>query len=432
MEVKMMVRRVLAIGAVAAMTWFLINLVWVIFFGGIHLKIGETYVRSTKIEFPVFGLLASLFIWLLARGKAKESVLVGLSLIVSLGFGEVALRIIDHPLSRPVIDFNRWYEPSELYGHQLVKNFEGPGPLHVPVKINSVGFRDAEHARTKDVGTIRILGLGDSFTFGWGVALEQTFLKQLEVRLQHVTDRPVEVFNIAVPGWGLNQYYIALREFGVAYQPDLVIVGYWTDDLNGPPVDKLGAVPNSTWEGERQAPLRGGTLHHLRIFNFFYHLADDIKYRNRSKRIPHLHDVQARRAEWTTRPNYLISDPGPEATEKYGKQLRDHLSRIDQLVAENGAALVVVLIPDYSQLFHPEFQHINRVMKTTTDALGIPLIDMTPLYEATEETQPNYLWPLDGHTNQVGHKAIADVLLPAVCSLLKNRNVPCGIAAAGS
>jgi hypothetical protein len=425
-------RRVVQYVAVGALVYFTLNVVWVAFFGGIHLRIGDTYFRSTKIEFPAIGLLVSFLVWLLSLGKAKEAILLCGSLVVGLGLGEVALRLVDHPLSRPVIDFNRWYEPSELYGHQLVKNFEGPGPLHVPVKINSVGFRDTEHAKDKPAGTIRILGLGDSFTFGWGVALEQTFLKQLEQSLHQAAARPVETFNVAVPGWGLNHYYIALKEFGLGYRPDLVVVGYWTDDLDGPPAEKLGAVPDAAWEGERRAPHRGGVMSHLRIFNFFYHLADDIKYRNRSKRIPYLHDLQARRSEWTTRAHHLIFDPGPEATATYGGQLHDHLFRIQRLATDNGAAVVVVLIPDYSQLFHPEFQHINRVLKATAQELGITFIDMTPIYEATEETRPNYFWPLDGHTNAVGHKAIADALMPVVCDLLKQRKMPCGAPAADS
>ena len=81
---------------------------------------------------------------------------------------EIGLCIIDHLLSRPLINFNRWYEPSELYGHQLVKNFKGLGSLQVPVSINSFDFRDIEHPQQKDDHTVRILGLGDSFTFGWG------------------------------------------------------------------------------------------------------------------------------------------------------------------------------------------------------------------------------------------------------------------------
>ncbi len=427
-SLRSLLPRVVQYAAVGALVYFTVNVLWVAFFGGIHVRIGETYLRATKIEFPMIGLLASILVWLLASGKVKESVLVGGSLIFSLGVGELGLRIVDHPWSKPLIDFNRWYEPSERYGHQLVKGFEGPGPLHVPVTINSLGFRDSEHVKTKEPGVVRVLGLGDSFTFGWGVPLEQTFLKQLEQMLAHRTGRAVEIFNTGVPGWGLNQYYICLKDFGLEYAPDIVVVGYWPDDLTGPPVGRMSLTPDAHWEGETGVQLRGGILHHSRMFNFLHHLADQIKYRNRSTRIPYLHDVDARRAEWTTRPQFLISDPGPEDTARYGLFLRDHLLRLKRLVTNHGASLVVVFIPDYSQLFHPEFQHINRVMKGTAEQLGIDFVDMTPIYEATEAVQPNYFWPLDGHTNETGHQAIAEALTPMMCRILMERQMPCHAA----
>lgn len=177
--------------AVGALVLFVIDLIGVAFFGGINIKIGETYLHSTTIEFPVIGLLVSLLIWLLLSGRTKETVLFCFSLIFALGIVEIGLRIVDHPLSRPLINFNRWYEPSELYGHQLVKNFKGLGPLHIPVKSNSDGFRDIVHHASKGGQTIRILGLGDSFTFGWGVSLEQTYLKRLEVTLPQIIDHTV-------------------------------------------------------------------------------------------------------------------------------------------------------------------------------------------------------------------------------------------------
>lgn len=82
-------------------------------------------------------------------------------------------------------------------------------------------------------------------------------------------------------------------------------------------------------------------------------------------------------------------------------------------------------IPDYSQLFHPEFQHINRIIHTTADELGMAFLDMTPIYEATERAHSNYFWPLDGHTNEVGHRAIAEALTPILCDRLNKMPAAC-------
>jgi len=258
-----------------------------------------------------------------------------------------------------------------------------------------------------------------------GGSLEKTYLKQLEEMLHRAIGRPVDTINTGVPGWGLNQYYICLKEFGLQFAPDIVVIGYWPDDLSGPPMERLGPVPNARWESESQIPMRGGALHNIRLFNFFTYLADQIKYKNRSTRIPHLHDPQARRAEWTKNPHFLIADPGEAMTTERSILLRDHLLRISDLVATHGASLIILFIPDYSQLFQPEFQHINRVIHATAQELGISLLDMTPIYEATERSQQNYFWPLDGHTNEVGHRAIAEALIPILCEHLNKKSVAC-------
>lgn len=246
--------------ALVAVMFFIADFIGVVFLGGINLTLGPASIRSTTLEFPTIGLLVSVLIWLLVSGRTKESLLSICSLILALGVIELGLRIVDHPLSRPLINFNRWYEPSELYGHQLVKSFEGLGPLQVPVKINSQGFRDAEHPPNKGNGTIRILGLGDSFTFGWGVHVDQTYLKQLEQGLHHALNHSVETINTGVPGWGLNQYYLYLKEAGLKLAPDVVLLGYFIDDLTGPPVDKLEASQNSQWQGGGGSPDERRTL----------------------------------------------------------------------------------------------------------------------------------------------------------------------------
>lgn len=413
--------------ALAAIVFFVADFIGVVFFGGINLPLGPISFRSTTLEFPTIGFLISALIWLLVSGRTKESLLSICSLIFALGIMELGLRIIDHPLSRPLVNFNRWYEPSELYGHQLVKSFEGLGPLQVPVKTNSHRFRDIEHSINKPDGTIRILGLGDSFTFGWGVLENNVYLKVLEQDLHRVLNRSLETINTGVPGWGLNQYYLYLKESGLKLAPDIVLVGYFIDDLDGPPADKLSPTADLQWEGH--ISVRGGPFQHVRLFNLFTYLADTIKYRNRSKRISYLNDVQARRAKLTETADYLVADPGPEVTAQRSQLLKEHLTRIKALVTKNGASLIIVFIPDYSQLFHPELQHINRVLGTVSRDLGVSFLDMTPIYESTEAAAHNYFWPLDGHTNETGHHAIATALAPLICDHLRRHHIPCAIQA---
>ncbi|MDH5741707.1 MAG: SGNH/GDSL hydrolase family protein [Nitrospira sp.] len=424
--------RVVAVCTFGAVIFFAVNLVAVAFLGGINFRLREFPFHSTTIEFPLIGLLVSSFILLFIFSGIKESLLLCASLIMTLGIVEIGLRIVDHPLSRPLINFNRWYEPSELYGHQLVKNFEGLGPLHIPVTINSDGFRSIDHRTSKDNQIIRILGLGDSFTFGWGVSLEQTYLKRLEATLPQIIGHTVETINTGVPGWGLNQYYICLKEFGLQYSPDIVVIGYFLDDLNGPPTAKPESAVNFQWEADGLIQMRGGSLRHIRLFNFFTSIAEQIKYKNRSKRIAHLHDAQARQVELTKYPHFLVADPGKEATDEHSQFLKEHLLRINTLVTTHGASLIILFIPDYAQLFHPEFQHINRLLHAMSSELGITFLDMTPIYEATEQFRPNYHWPLDGHTNEVGHQPITDALLPVICENLNKRHIPCHPHASGN
>lgn len=89
--------------------------------------------------------------------------------------------------------------------------------------INSIGLRD--HEIPKDRGkTFRVLAIGDSYTYGWGVEIEQTWLKQLEERLRR-DGVEVETINAAKPGWGPPDYAKLAERIIPILRPDLVVVG---------------------------------------------------------------------------------------------------------------------------------------------------------------------------------------------------------------
>ena len=113
----------------------------------------------------------------------------------------------------------------------------------VPVKINSLGFRDdREYALAKGPRTFRVLVLGDSVTFGHGSVYEHTYPYLVEQRLRAWRpDVDWQVWNAAVPGYNTSQELAQLLEIGPAFQPDLVIVGFFENDV----VDNRFVAPPS-------------------------------------------------------------------------------------------------------------------------------------------------------------------------------------------
>jgi hypothetical protein len=99
------------------------------------------------------------------------------------------------------------------------------------ITINSKGLRDKEHDYEKKPGVRRILVLGDSFAWGYGVSNEEIFTEVLERKLAKCTS-PVEVINSGVSGWGTDQEYLFLISEGYRYSPDLIVLAlYLANDL---------------------------------------------------------------------------------------------------------------------------------------------------------------------------------------------------------
>jgi hypothetical protein len=75
----------------------------------------------------------------------------------------------------------------------------------------------------------RIVSLGDSFTIGYEVALEDTFSHVLERELGR-QGRRVEVLNAGVSGFGTAEEVVYLEREMWKYSPDLVLVSFFVND----------------------------------------------------------------------------------------------------------------------------------------------------------------------------------------------------------
>lgn len=112
--------------------------------------------------------------------------------------------------------------------------------FHDTLFSNSVGLREREIPFQKAPGEFRILCLGHSWTFGWGVAAEEAWPRRLEVLLQQRhPGRRFVVVNAAMPGSTPMQAFLMMERLGLLYQPDLVIVGGLHEGVDLPAMDEL-------------------------------------------------------------------------------------------------------------------------------------------------------------------------------------------------
>lgn len=102
------------------------------------------------------------------------------------------------------------------------------------VIISSRGLRERELVVPKPSDVLRIGCLGDSFTFGWGVEVDEAWCRQLEGRLGRVGGRRVETVNLGVPGYNPSQQIRFLQKKGLDLGLDVVVTFFDATDYDPP------------------------------------------------------------------------------------------------------------------------------------------------------------------------------------------------------
>ncbi len=118
-------------------------------------------------------------------------------------------------------------------------------------RINSLGFRGKEISQKKPEGSLRVLCLGDSCTYGVIVSDQDAYPAVLERLLAaKLRPRQVEVINGGVVGYSSLQALLLLQEKGFALQPDIVTICVGYNDVGTIPgamvVDDRNYFPNKT------------------------------------------------------------------------------------------------------------------------------------------------------------------------------------------
>ena len=294
--------------------------------------------------------------------------------------------------------------------------------------INEKGYRGplADKPRTAPV---RVVALGDSFTFGYGVEETQTWPRLLQQSLNagRGGDERVEVVNLGVGGYGTWQESIWLERNWEELRPDLVILGFY---VGNDPEDNARAVgtgdanagaattaarPALPPRGERARRWLGSRLH---LYSLVSTRADELLVRLGLRRLVYPFELELLRVteSETTRRAWAATDVS--------------LRRLAGFCRGKGTRLVVALIPMKHQVsdsvwarllrFYPSdaetFDRFRpqRIVKTLCVKDGVETIDLVEgLAESAARTGEDgrvYYWPRDQHFNQAGHVQTAELL----------------------
>ena len=162
------------------------------------------------------------------KAYAKNFLLLICSLLTVIVIGELFLRIGGYQIVTfyPFSGFHQF--DRDLGWIQIPRNeavFQGR-EYKVKIKTNSQGFRDQEYLFKKPLDSKRVVVLGDSFTWGWGVEREEIFCEVAEKNLEGI-----EFINLGQTAYSTAQEYLLFKKLGMKFSPDLTVLAFGPNDI---------------------------------------------------------------------------------------------------------------------------------------------------------------------------------------------------------
>ncbi len=327
------------------------------------------------------------------------------------------------------------FEADELLGYKLTPNFQGfystPENI-VKMQTNRNGLRDYEHGEMKGA---RILGLGDSFVMGVGVELEETFLYLLEKHFNaNFIGFQFDVIKAGVQGYGTDQEVDFYKISGLTYRPNLVILGFYPNDL----IDNL--LPNFTVrngyltmeEGVSTKTKRKRSIidynyiagllkNEIHLFRFVTNKLANIHFFKKIflKSADKLKKSRRNRIAIYSKQNDKKIQEGWLVTKRLLKELKDK-------VRSNNSELLIVYIPERLQVYKEQWDRVkkqwglndinydkfrpNKILSDFCKESDIPFLDLSNEFKMHLEKGKDLYYQLDPHLTVSGNEVAAKAI----------------------
>ena len=273
-------------------------------------------------------------------------------------------------------------DPRPDLGHRHRPNAKAE-LMSVPVRTDAFGFRGPGIPETAPAGTARIAFVGDSTTFGWGVAEQDTFAHQVIADLQR-KGRKVDGFNLGVGNYNTVQELASFRDTGMRMKPDIIVLTYFIND--GEP------VPTYTQESWLD-------LHSVAWIVFRYRLDSVIRQ-------------FGSRPDWK---QYYRELYNPDASGWQNTQKA--LAGFGEISRQLGTPLIVFHLPELRELKPYPFADVTAKVRKVVEDQGLRFVDLLP---TVENLDPSSLWVTvpDPHPNAKANTAFTPGMVREILPLL--------------
>lgn len=322
------------------------------------------------------------------RSASRPSVAARLiALLISIALIMMGMEFYARLIADDGMDFNleMW-----KYANELKRVSDDPriGHEHRPnstaylmgadVSISSLGLRSPEFDRVKSSDTLRILMLGDSILFGWGVASDNTISRQLEDQLRvRFPGRRIEVINAGVGNYNTDMAVSYFLAKGKDLAPDIVVLNYFINDTEPTPRYSANVLTKNSY-----------------ALIYFGGLFDQMSRAVLGK------------ADWETYYRTLY-DPTLNAA---GMSLAaDAIARLADAARRQNMTTILVNYPELRVLKPYPFDEASHWVKDQAARNGLPYLD---LLDSVRDFDPRKLWVTvpDPHPNAQADRLFAERL----------------------
>jgi lysophospholipase L1-like esterase len=353
----------------------------------------------------------------------KEMLLVPFSLILALGAAEGLLR--GFPALMPLeVQIALEDKPGTHFVHQAyIGHLQPPngtlnirtGDFEIPYPIDAHGFNNADPWPAK----ADIVAVGDSLTFGYGVAPDEAWPALIARELPDT-----KVINLGLIGAGPQQHLRVYETFGVPLQPKILLIGFF--------------LANDFWDAEKfDAWLKSGVDDNYMVWRDFrgatgdrtlflrdalrstylYTWARFVREIYRNWRAGEPKDLQlADGSHVKLRPDDLAEHTANIAPGNPIFELGvEALARINAIATSHGTHVIVVLQPSKEETYLPLLDGTpadpGGPLRAALQARGIEYLDLLPLFREHAAAGAKLFYEFDGHPNAEGYRLTAEGIL---------------------